>query len=226
MPPFQDGALGLYATPPNAIFPQVYAVSHAISTVYVYTFSQSRNNVNILMKIWAGAKETIPWAIITALALLNGPSMGRVLYRTIKKGMDRRDRADIKGELQEATFRTILTRLKTQGLIQNESRGIWSLTKKGLLMHKVKDTKDSAYGKFIADHGKQRDTIVIFDIPKHKNNTRDRLRAELIMLGYELLQKSVWIGGGPLPEQFISYLRAAGIMSAVHIFTIQKRGTI
>jgi DNA-binding transcriptional regulator PaaX len=178
------------------------------------------------MKITKGIKDTIPYAIIAALAVLNGAGMANVLYRVVKKELHKRDKANTKRELQEATFRTILTRLKKQGLIENPSRGVWRATKKAVGIYNAVSEKDAAYKKFVVEYGKKRDTIVIFDVPKKKGNARNYIRIELITLGYELLQKSVWIGGGPLPEEFLEYLKEKDLLSTLHIFTIEKRGTV
>lgn len=178
------------------------------------------------MKITKGLKATIPYAIIAALVVLDGPGMANVLYRTVKQELSKRDKANAKRELHEATFRTMLTRLKKQGLIENPSRGIWRATKKAMGIYSAANEKDAAYRKFLVEHGEKRDTIVIFDVPKKKGKARNYLRTELMALGYELLQKSVWIGGGPLPAEFMEYLKEKELVSTVHIFTIHKRGTI
>ena len=178
------------------------------------------------MKITKGLKETVPYAIVAAFVLLSGPSAANVIYKIVKKELRRRSKAAAQNELQEATFRTVLTRLKKQGLVENPSRGVWRATKKALGIYHEVNAKDLAYKKFVAEHGAKRDTIIIFDVSEKKYHIRNRLRSELVDLGYELLQKSVWIGGGPLPEEFMFYLKEVGLLSAVHIFTVHKQGTI
>ena len=178
------------------------------------------------MKITQGIRNTIPYAIIAGLALLNGPAMAKVICNVVKKELVNRDKNSAKRAFREDTFRTMLTRLKKQGLVENPSRGIWRLTKKGSALHATVSEKYSAYGAFLAEHGNKRDTIIIFDVSEKKSAVRNYLRGELESLGYELLQKSVWIGGSPLPEIFLSYLKNADLLSSVHIFTIEKRGTM
>src|SRR3989344_7975869 len=146
------------------------------------------------MKITKGLINTVPYIVIAALAILNGAVMANVLYRAVKKELHKRDKAHAKRELQEATFRTILTRLKKQGLVENPSRGVWRATKKAMGIYNAVSEKDIAYKKFVAEHGKERNTMVIFDVPRKKDMLRQHLRMELISLGYKLLQKSVWIG--------------------------------
>ncbi len=171
-------------------------------------------------------KGALPFAIIAALALLDGPGTSRMIYLMVKKEIRKREKSAARNELQETAFRTVLSRLKKQGLVENPSRGIWRATKQAIGLHNTAETKKAAYARFVAENGKKRNTIVIFDVPEKKYWIRSLLRTELIMLEYELLQKSVWIGGGPLPEEFIAYLKEKELLSAVHIFTIEKHGTI
>ncbi len=178
------------------------------------------------MKITTGLKKTVPYAIIGVLATLNGAGTANAIYRIVKKEIAHREKEHAKKELQEAVFRTMLTRLKKQGLVENPSRGIWRATKKALGIYSAVSEKDMVYKKFIAAHGKKRDTIIIFDVSEKKSYIRTCLRGELKLLGYELLQKSVWIGGGPLPEQFMEFLRDSDLLRVVHIFTVQRHGTI
>ncbi len=178
------------------------------------------------MKVTKGIKETVPYAVIAALMILNGPGTAQALYRMTKEGMHRRNKKNARNDLQKTAFRTVLTRLKDQGLVANPSRGVWQATKKAIGIYATVRGKEKSYEKFVAEHGKKRDTIVIFDVPKKKGSLRHRLRAELVELGYELLQKSVWIGGGPLPEGFMNFLKSADLLATVHIFRIEKRGTV
>lgn len=171
-------------------------------------------------------KGALPYAIIGTLAILSGPAMTRVIYSAVKKEIRKREKEGATQALQETTFRSVLARLKKQGLIESPSRGIWQATKKAIGLYAAVSEKKIAYERFLLEHGKKRNTIIIFDVPEKKSSIRNYLRSELVALGYELLQKSVWIGGGPLPEEFINYLKEKDLFSAVHIFTIQKFGTI
>jgi len=68
--------------------------------------------------------------------------------------------------------------------------------------------------------------IVVFDIPERERRKRDVLRFELISSGFEQLQKSVWIADRPMTEEFITLLDNLRLHSHVHIFTVQKHGTL
>jgi len=46
------------------------------------------------------------------------------------------------------------------------------------------------------------------------------------MLGFTMLQKSLWIGSNKIPEEFIEDLKEWKIIEYVHIFEVTKKGTL
>lgn len=68
--------------------------------------------------------------------------------------------------------------------------------------------------------------IVTFDIPERERKKRAVLRECLKMIGFRPLQKSVWMGGAPLPEDLLKYLHERGIFRYMHIVSIREKGTI
>lgn len=64
--------------------------------------------------------------------------------------------------------------------------------------------------------------IVMFDIPESHKRVRNWLRIELALLGFEILQKSVWLGPTPLPREFIEKLTATDILQFIHFFRVTK----
>ena len=69
-------------------------------------------------------------------------------------------------------------------------------------------------------------TIVIFDIPEKERDKRTLVRAELRALEFKPLQKSVWIGNTGLPKTCISYFSTIEVLPYIHIFSINKSGTL
>jgi DNA-binding transcriptional regulator PaaX len=178
------------------------------------------------MKKHTKGELTISLIILGALAATNGPGMARILYKMAAKEWAKRAGIRARRELKDAAFRTALSRLKAQDLVENEGYGIWALTKKGKGALAAPDAKEKRYAKFRKDAAGKRDTIIIFDVPEKKRTVRGYLRGELVALGYERLQKSVWIGAGPLPMEFIKQVREWDVLDTVHIFSIRERGTI
>ncbi len=68
--------------------------------------------------------------------------------------------------------------------------------------------------------------LVIFDIPETEKRKREWLRAALRRLGFQPLQKSVWVGNIALPEEFLHDLRKLGLLPYVEIFAVTKRGSL
>lgn len=67
--------------------------------------------------------------------------------------------------------------------------------------------------------------LVTFDVPEKEYKKRDWLRAELLAFEFKPLQKSVYIGNRPLPEEFIKDLEVRQLGNCVHILSIEKEGT-
>jgi len=156
----------------------------------------------------------------------------RKLRRSIKYGSPqfKNDWAFEYRQLQQ--FYSLLNQLKNHGFIEKKvdkkRKSVWKITKRGLEKLKlIKEKKKSK--KFIVNYTKEEDDklkVVIFDVPEKERHKRAWLRAVLAYLGFTLLQESVWIGKNKIPEEFIHDLRRQGMLSYVHIFEINKKGTI
>ncbi len=120
------------------------------------------------------------------------------------------------------TFSALLSRLRAQGLIERKGttrKSKWRLTKRGLdYLAKLKPKVESR------PDGVER--LVIFDIPEKERKKRDAIRLELVAAGYRQLQKSVWRGNRPLPEDFLELVDVLELHSHLHIFSIREKGTL
>lgn len=120
------------------------------------------------------------------------------------------------------TISALLSRLKNQGLIARRGRPgnfSWTITKKGVVR----------VGTMRASEVPAKDGItrlVIFDIPERERKVRDTIRTELLMYNFRKLQKSVWIGENPLPEDFIAFADDLRLHGKLHLFSIREPGTI
>jgi len=114
------------------------------------------------------------------------------------------------------------------------------LEKKGLIT-KSKDNKEISWvlndkAKQVITNLKQsqlklsqpdgRLRIFIFDIPERIKKEREEIRRNLLNSGYEMLQKSVWIGKCPLPREFLEDLKEKNLISNIHLFEIKEEGTL
>lgn len=118
-----------------------------------------------------------------------------------------------------------LSRLRREGLVEKSGVGRkseWRLTTKG--KRHIREQPKHMELSDVRKDGIRR--LVIFDIPERERRKRDMIRAELLCCKFRQLQKSVWIGEYPLPEDFISLLDGLHLARNVHIFSIREEGTL
>jgi len=125
---------------------------------------------------------------------------------------------------KEKTLRVTLSKLKKKGLIKNDNHH-WQLTPIGLKKFKSHYLYRQHSFSPLTTKTKQK-MIIAFDIPEEKRRGRNWLRIELVGLGFKMLQKSVWLGPAPLPEEFISHLKIMEILPHLKFFEVQEADII
>lgn len=117
------------------------------------------------------------------------------------------------------TVEVNIARLKREGLIEEvKDKKIYYLTQKGEEMVAFIKDRYSILEK--PWDGKIR--LVVFDISENKRSQREWFRQELLLMQYKLLQKSVYVGKYPIPDDLYQELTKNGIFESVHIFTLEK----
>ncbi len=166
-------------------------------------------------------------ALVVLLAGMNGAGTARAVWRAVaayekRKARERR-KAGQSTALGFDTMKVVLSRLQKDGLVEKTGTGLWRIAERAKALVVTAQAREEKTARLkIAP----KDTVVIFDVPEKEHKKRAYLRIELVALGFQLLQKSVWIGPGPLPREFIDYLRREDLFPHVHVFGIKKRGTI
>ena len=120
-----------------------------------------------------------------------------------------------------------MARLKNNGLV-TKNGDLIKITKKGKEWHTKK--KES----ILPNHSSKTDTkkdyikniIIAFDIPESYRRKRDWLRIELTILGFSPIQKSVWFGSAPLPQNFIKDLNDLKMLQYLKFFKAQEQDII
>lgn len=79
--------------------------------------------------------------------------------------------------------------------------------------------------KYPAEKGKVL-KIIAFDIPEKERSKREWLYFVLKNLGFEMLQKSVWIGQNKVPQEMIRDLSKLGLLNNVEIFEVLRKGSL
>jgi len=181
----------------------------------------------IIYKILASLEETAISATDLASVFISsgyGASMGKIDYEYGKKKEKR-----IKNQINKEKARKIkkyLSKLNGDGFLQKTSSGKIILTQKG--KKRLKELKNtfslnhSDYKKEIGENV----IMISYDIPVIFNKERNILRDMLRILGFNLIQKSVWIGKVKLPKEFIIGLEKLGILDYVEILEVTKNGSL
>lgn len=119
-------------------------------------------------------------------------------------------------KLKQETLKTNLHRLKKKGLIAKDPRQkVYYLTDRGeefvsYIKNRYLILKKPWDGKL---------RLLIFDIPEEKKHWREWIRQELLLMQFQQLQKSVYVGKNPLPESFYQEIKEAGLVSYIFILT-------
>ena len=84
--------------------------------------------------------------------------------------------------------------------------------------------RKSYYITFASPFSKKdpKNLIVIYDIPENMKKERNWFRRQLVGFGYEMIQKSVWVGPSPLPKDFKTYIKMIGLMNKLKTFKLAK----
>lgn len=161
------------------------------------------------------------------LIILTDYSAGYKLMRSKLAGYEnlRFNRKVNYQEIKEQVLRTTLSRLKKQGLVDNKN-GIWRITKKGRDRLINRELRKPHFKNPNNKNKKKRDLIIIFDVPEKIRIQRDWLRSELIALGFIPLQKSVWLGPSPLPQEFIEYLNTINLLKYIKLFKASEENIV
>lgn len=153
-----------------------------------------------------------------------GATGGKIRYE-FSKIQDKRIGSQLNKQ-KIKSLKNYLYKLKSQGLISENSSNQIYLSKKG--KNKLNNFKNSFPLNKDLYKEKTGETVIVisYDVPVAFNRERNILRDMLRMLGFNLVHKSVWVGKVLLPERFVADLSRLGIIDYVEILEVTKKGTI
>lgn len=131
---------------------------------------------------------------------------------------------DASYKFSKPSFSAILSRLQREGFVERHNakqKARWRITKVG--REHLRD-RDARSHSLLQKDGIPR--IVSFDIPEKERKKRRWIREALLECGYYSLQKSVWIGFAPLPENFFEDSDLLSLRNCIQVFGIDRKGTI
>ena len=114
------------------------------------------------------------------------------------------------------TYYQNVFRLKKRGIIQDKN-GILCLSDKGKIFF------NNPYKKINKKPATENKILIIFDIPEKKKKVREWIRNQIKDWNFKMVQKSVWIGYGPLPEEFKERLKILKVDEGVKIYNLRKK---
>ena len=121
---------------------------------------------------------------------------------------------------KEGSIRNTIDRLKRNGVIEKELAGI-VLSKYGkeYVRKKFDSLKQFDRPENIS---KDKNLLLMFDIPTEKKAHREWLRWHLKKFGYIMVQKSTWVGPSPLPKEFSDYIKEIKLDRCIKTFKLAK----
>lgn len=130
--------------------------------------------------------------------------------------------------LQEPSFssykpqsiRNALTKLSKQELVRTGADGIMLHTKgRAYIEQRMARLQlfDSPFTK-----NAPKNLLVLFDIPEDCKAEREWFRRQLREFGYDMVQKSVWLGPSPLPKEFVEYVKTIGLRDCIKTFRLAR----
>lgn len=129
----------------------------------------------------------------------------------------------LKKELRakEKVIKVTLWRLRKNGMIETKGDN-WFLTKLG--KDKARKKKDIFKQHLNYPPAPKSDNkiIISFDIPESHRRYRNWLRIELTHLNFKIMQKSVWLGPSPLPQEFIEALKERKLFAYLKFFEAKE----
>jgi len=153
-----------------------------------------------------------------------GASMSKIDYE-YKMQSRKSDTYKVERE-RRRNLQKYISKLKSDGLILENSRNEIIISKKGLeklkLMKQVKILDKNLYKKEKGD----RVIIISYDLPVSFNKERDQLREILKILGLHMVHKSVWVGKVKIPKELILALEKIGILKFIEILEVTKSGSL
>ena len=123
--------------------------------------------------------------------------------------------AALTGNYSKKQISNSLSRLKTRNLVSYDN-GVWEITESGRFYYKTY-TRYKYFDSPFTEKSKK-NMLIVFDIPETERSKRDWLRYQIKKFHYKQIQKSVWHGPSPLPNEFFDYLKEIGIRDYLKIF--------
>ncbi len=118
------------------------------------------------------------------------------------------------------SLRATMSNLVKDGLVGESDEGL-CVTRRGrdYIRRKIDSLRQF---DFMFEKNAPKNLMLMFDVPEAKKAEREWLRWHLKKFKYTMIQKSVWVGPSPLPQEFLDYLEKIKLKDSVKTFKLAK----
>ena len=121
---------------------------------------------------------------------------------------------------KKQSVRNALHRLKKEGYIRRDGDFLFAMPKSQKYIESKK-AKFPVFDSKIKENS-SKNLLVMFDIPEDRKAEREWFRFHLKKFGYEMIQKSVWVGPSPLPKEFLNYVKEINLENNIKTFKLAR----
>ncbi len=113
------------------------------------------------------------------------------------------------------------SKLKQKGFVKvvNDE---YRITEKGENFLHKKEIEYLPTFRSIKKENDPKNLLIIYDIPQDRTKERNWFRRALRKFNFVMIQRSVWVGPGPLPEDFLRYVKAIKLGENFKTFKLEK----
>lgn len=126
------------------------------------------------------------------------------------------DRIQKKRKISQNVYYQNINRLKKRGILEDRD-DTFCLSQKGKMFFQ------NSYKMVKEKPLKNNKVMIIFDIPETKRKVRTWIRNQIKEWDFKMIQKSVWIGYGPLPKEFTQRLKFLKVNDGVKVYNFRKK---
>ena len=128
-------------------------------------------------------------------------------------------------------FHAMVSNLEKDGLVEvseDEEGKYFKITQKGKnKLYQLNERKAGELPPINYKVGKGSNLVlVMFDIPENERKKRVWLRSALVVLGFKMVQKSVWMGKVKIPKDFLKDIAEIRVIKFIEIFEVGKTGSL
>ncbi|MBK5215691.1 MAG: CRISPR-associated endonuclease Cas2 [Candidatus Pacebacteria bacterium] len=120
----------------------------------------------------------------------------------------------------KSSLKNTLYKIKKEGYVENIN-GYLKITKSGNIYLNNSTFYLESFSTILKGD-EIKNLLVVYDIPEDKKRERDWFRFQLKKFGFVMIQRSVWVGPSPLPDEFIKYIKKIKLNDKFKTFKLAK----